>query len=120
MTAGAVRRRRWSVAAYILAPMAVLAIDLVASPVIFETSRPKKISVISLFERERVALATFRSHAIENGLSRIGRADYLAAYRDSSPNALIVSVFADEEGKSETASFSVVVKRIEPSPVMKG
>lgn len=102
-------RRRWLVAAYILLPLAVLAVDYAASPVIFETTQPQTITVLSLFENNRVPLGTFRSHQIEMGISKVGRDNYLASYRDTKPNALTVSVFADEEGKPATAAFADAV-----------
>lgn len=121
-TAAPVRRRRWSVAAYVLAPLVVLAIDLAASPVIFETSRPRTVSVLSLFETNHAVLGTFRSHAIETGLSRVGHPEYLAAYRDRAPNALAVSVFADEDGGAATATFgkAVLAKLVRLAPAKAG
>jgi hypothetical protein len=104
-------RQRWLAAAYILLPLAALAVDYAASPVLFETTQPLTITVLSLLERDRIPLGTFRSHQIEMGLSSVGDDDYLAADRDTEPNALAVSVFSDEEGQPATAAFAKAVFR---------
>lgn len=101
--------RRWPGAVFILLPLVLLAIDYAASPVFFETTQPRTITVLSLFEKDRVPLGTFRSHQIEMGLSSIDHDGYLAIYGDTKPNALTVSVFADEEGNPATAAFGRAV-----------
>lgn len=78
-------------------PIAVLCLDFLLYPVIFEGLGAKReIGVVSLLRREELTLGTFKAHVIRVSMDDIKDSNYLGNI--SSKNAaLVISVYVDKD-----------------------
>jgi hypothetical protein len=92
-------------AAFVLAPCAVLLVDFLLHPVFFESHRNvREVGVVALLKQEDVALGTFRGHEIHVSMDSISYPKYLSRLKTDN-NALVVSVYVDEDGTIVEASL---------------
>jgi hypothetical protein len=92
-------RRRLRRVVFVLIPVAVLCLDFLSYPILFEGRQVRQdVSAVSLLTQGQLELGTFRAHRIRVSMGDIRDSSYLASLNSGS-SALLVSVYVDDDGE---------------------
>lgn len=115
--AGTVRRKfrapavrplkRWL---WVVLPIALLGLDLLVWPLhVAADERAPPVGVMALLRNDWLPLGRFSGRPIRAEVGSIGRPRYLDALATTSPNALVISIFADEDRTTVSGAVATAV-----------
>lgn len=98
--------RRWL---FVLIPAVILLLDFLVFPVILENRRTQKdANIVDLLVHQPQLLGTFKSHSVYVSLDDIRDLRYLN-YLKQNGNALVISVFVDDDGSASGGALQRAV-----------